>query len=155
MKIIYSFSRYAGYVATVALGLMMLLTVADVFLRYFFSKPITGTTEITEFMLVIVVFPALAWCAVKKRHVNVDLLVSIFSPKVQLITDTITLLASLGIFIIISYHSVLESLDVNTTTTFLNLPRAPFYWVMTFGFALFCLSIIGLIVENIFKEVRR
>ena len=155
MKTIHHLSMLFAYVATGVLGLMMLLTVADVFLRYFFNSPITGTTEVTEFMMVIVVFPALALCAVKRRHVQVDLLVGLLPRRAQTIIDSITLLLALCTYIIITYHSVLEAMEVETTTSLLSLPHAPFYWVLTAGFALFCLSIATLLVENIMKEVKR
>ena len=155
MKTIHHLSMLFAYVATGVLGLMMLLTVADVFLRYFFNSPITGTTEVTEFMMVIVVFPALAYCAITRRHVQVDLLVSYFPRKVRTIIDTFTLLATLGIFIIITCQSFLESMDVRTTTALLSLPHYPFYWVLTVSLALFCLSIATLLIENITKEVKR
>jgi TRAP-type C4-dicarboxylate transport system permease small subunit len=155
MKIIHHLSRWFAYVATGVLGLMMLLTVADVFMRTFFNSPITGTTEITEFMMVIVVFPALAWCAVTRRHVQVDLLVSHLPPRVQTIIDSLTLLLALATFVIITWRSLLESIEVQTTTSLLSIPQAPFYWVLTAGFALFCLSIATLLVENIMKEAKR
>ena len=155
MKIIHLLSKWFAYVATGVLGLMMMLTVADVFMRTFFNAPITGTTEVTEFMMVIVVFPALAWCAVKRRHIQVDLLVSHLPPRIQTIIDSITLFLALCTYIIITWHSVIESMDVETTTSLLNLPHAPFYWVLTAGFALFCLSIVTLLIENFMKEVKR
>lgn len=155
MKIIHHLSRLFAYIATGVLGLMMLLTVVDVFLRYFFNSPITGTTEVTEFMMVIVVFPALAWCAVTRRHLKVDLLVSHLPPRIQAIIDFLTLLLALGTFIIITWQSFLESLDVRTTTSLLNLSHAPFYWILTVSLALFCLSIATLMVENIMKEVKK
>ena len=155
MKIIHYLSRMFAYIAMGVLGLMMLLTVVDVFLRYFFNSPITGTTEVTEFMMVIVVFPALAWCSVKRRHVQVDLFVSHLPLGAQKIIDIITLLLSLGIFVIITWQSALESIDVQTTTSLLHLPHAPFHWILTVGFALFCLSIVSLLIETFNKEVKR
>ena len=134
---------------------MMLLTVADVFLRYFFNAPITGTAEITEFMLVIVIFPALAWCAVTGKHVKVDLILSLFPPRVQAIVDSITLLLVLGTFVIITWQSFLESKVVDSTTSLLGLSSAPFYWIMTLGYALFCLAVVTLVIENIIKGVKR
>jgi len=156
MKTIHLLSRLFAYTATGVLGLMMLLTVTDVFLRYFFNAPITGTTEITEFMMVIVVFPALAYCAVSRRHINVDLLVSHFPARIQIIIDFITLLLALGIYIIITWQSFLEAMDVKTTTALLNLSHAPFYWVLSISLTLFCLSILALLIEEIikFKEVK-
>ena len=154
MKTISLLSRLFGYVSTAVLGLMMLLTVADVFLRYFFNAPISGTTEITEFMLVVV-FPALAWCAVTGKMVKVDLLMAHFPSRVQAIVDSITLFLALGVFVIITWQSFLESKVVDSTTSLLGLPSAPFYWVMTVGLVLFCLAIATLVIENIIKGVKR
>jgi TRAP-type C4-dicarboxylate transport system permease small subunit len=151
MKVINTLSRWSGYIATGVLGLMMLLTVADVFMRYFFNAPITGTTEITELMLVIVIFPALAWCALTQRHVRVDLFVSRFSPLVQAVIDAITHLLALAIFIVITWQSFLEAMEVRSTTSLISLPYAPFYWIMSFGLVLFCLSIVVLVIEYLIK----
>ena len=154
MKIIYSLSRLMGYVATGMLGLLMLLTVADVCGRSFFNSPITGTSELSEFMMVSVVFLALAWCALARKHVSVDLLVSRFTPRVQAIVDSITLLSALGTFVIITWRSALESTEVVAATSLLRLPHTPFYWIMTGGLALFCLAIMALLIENV-TEARK
>lgn len=153
MKVIHLLSRLMGYAATAVLVLMMMLTVTDVFLRYFFNAPITGTTEITELMLVVVVFPAFAWTAVSGKHIKVDLIVDLLPPRIQKILDSITLTASLVVFIIITWRSLLEAMDVRSSTSLLSMPHAPFYWVLTIGFAMFCLAILALLIENIMKEV--
>jgi TRAP-type C4-dicarboxylate transport system permease small subunit len=155
MKLIYFVSRYAGYAANSVLGLMMVLTVVDVFLRFFFSAPLTGTTELTEFMLIIVIFPALAWCALRRKHVRVDLVMSQFRQRTQAVVDTITMLITLVVFGIITWQSFLEAREVTTKSSLLLLPDSPFYWVLTFGFALFCLAILTILVETIAKEVKR
>lgn len=147
MKMIHALSRYAGYIATVVLGLMMLLTVADVFMRFFFNSPITGTTEITQLMMVIVVFLSLAWGGVTGSHVKVDLIVGRFGRKTRAIYDVVTLLLSLFIFAIITWRSLLESMQIETTTSLIGVPHAPFYYILTLGFALLTLVIVTLIVE--------
>jgi len=40
---------------------MVFLTFFDVILRYFFGRPISGSIEITEIMMVILVFSCLSW----------------------------------------------------------------------------------------------
>ena len=155
MKIIYTLSRLTGYMATGFLGLLMVLTVANVILRDLFNVPIRGTPELSEFMMIIVIFLALAWCAVTRKHVRVDILVSRFPSRVQIILDSITLLITLGIFFIITWQSVLESMVVYDTTSILRLPHTPFYWIMTVGLALFCLSIVVLVIENIAEARKR
>lgn len=154
MKIINSLSRWVGYAATFCLGLMMLLTVADVFLRFFFNSPISGTTELTQLFMVAVVFPALAWCGVTGGHIKVDLIVGRFRPRIQAIIDIITLLLSLFIFTIITWRSFLESMQMTKTSSLLGIPIAPFYYTLTFSFGLLCLVIITLIIANFKKVVK-
>jgi len=149
MKIIHYLSRLLGYVATVMLGLMMLLTVVDVFMRYVFNAPITGATEVSELMMVIVVFPALAWIAVERSHIRVDMLVVKWPRRVQLIVEIITLLLALGTFVIITWQSFLESIEVRMATSLLEVPESPFHWIMTLGFAMLCLAIVSLVIQNV------
>jgi TRAP-type transport system small permease protein len=155
MKFIHSLCRFSGYVAMGVMGLMMLLTVADVFMRWVFNSPISGATELIELMMVVVVFPGLAYCALSGRHVRVDLLVSSFKPRIRSVIDFCTLVLGLFIYIIIAWQSLLEAMEVETTTTLVALPHAPFYWVLTFGFILLCLAIVTLIIEIALKEVKR
>ena len=155
VKIIYFLSRLAGYIATGVLGLLMVLTVANVILRDLFNNPIRGTPELSEFMMVLVIFLALGWCAVTRKHVRVELIVDRFPRRIQIILESITLLITLGIFVIITWRSILESMAVYDTTSLLRLPHAPFYWIMTFGLAIFCLSITVLLIENIAEARKR
>ena len=155
MKIIRIVNRVLGYVASSFLILLMMITVIDVFLRYFFNSPITGTTEISQLMMIIIVFPALGWAAIDRVHIRVDLLIRLFPNRPKAIVNSITLLITLGIYIIIAWRSFLESAVVNRQTSLINLPYAPFYWLMSVSLAVFCLAILTLIIEEIGKAVKR
>ena len=48
--------RTLVYAAMVILGAMMLLTVIDVFGRYLLNRPLVGSTEVTEVMMVTLAF---------------------------------------------------------------------------------------------------
>src|SRR4030067_2211164 len=89
MKIIDSIPRITGLVAMGVLFLMMLLTVADVLLRATVNKPIIGTTEITEQMMVAIVFLGFGWCALQGRHIRRDLFASRYPPGTQWVIDLI------------------------------------------------------------------
>jgi TRAP-type C4-dicarboxylate transport system permease small subunit len=154
MKIIHFFSRLLGYVSAVMLGCMMMLTVIDVFMRYVLNAPITGATEVSELMMVIVVFPALAWIAVERTHIRVDLLVVKWPHRTQLLFEIVTLLLALATFVIITWQSVLESMEVNMATSLLEVPEAPFHWIMTVGFAMLCLAIVSHMVENVVTLIK-
>jgi TRAP-type C4-dicarboxylate transport system permease small subunit len=49
-------SRWFNYLGVGVLTIMMLLTVSDVLLRFVFNRPILGTLELTEYMMVPVVY---------------------------------------------------------------------------------------------------
>jgi TRAP-type C4-dicarboxylate transport system permease small subunit len=133
----------------------MMITVIDVFLRFFFNSPLTGTTEISQLMMIIIVFPALGWAAVDRAHIKVDLLLRMFPSRTRATLNSITLLISLGIYIIITWQSFLESTVVNRQTSLINLPYAPFYWLMSVSLAIFCLAVLALVIEEIGKAVKR
>lgn len=149
MKIIKLISRLLGCFAAIVMGLMMLLTVVDVFMRYVMNSPITGATELSELMMVVVVFSSLSWITVEKSQIRVDLLVLKWKPKTRYIIEIITLILTLATFVIITWRSLLETMQVHDSTSLLQMPEAPFHWMMTVGFAVLCLAIVTLIAENI------
>jgi TRAP-type C4-dicarboxylate transport system permease small subunit len=155
MKIIYTLSRFLGYMAMFLLTLMMLLSGRYLSDWISWASPITGATEISKFMLVMVFFPALAWCALERKHVRVDLIVSRFPPRVQGIINLITLLATLVIYVIMAWRGFLEAADVKKYTSLLQLPFAPFYWIFAIGVSIFCLSIVVLIIENLTEAAKK
>lgn len=64
----------AGGVAGAILFGMMALTFVDVFMRYIVGDSIRGSFEITELMMVILIFAGLPLVSRKDEHVTVDLL---------------------------------------------------------------------------------
>lgn len=158
MKIINFLNRLMAYIAMVALGSMMLLTVADVFMRFTFSRPITGTPEIIEYMMVFVVFLALGWCALQGRHIVVELIMSHFSPGVQAIVDIITYLAGLVVCFILSWQTFLECVlqkQLGYTSQLLKVPTFPFYIVIALGFAMLFLVILTLLIRRVAELVNK
>ena len=155
MKVLDSLSRWMGYVSSAVITILMLLVTADVCGRYFANSPITGASELARFMMIIIVFPALAWAAFAGKHIKVDILVERFPPRVQQILSSIMLLIALGIYGIITWQSALYSMEVDNITSMLRLPQSIFYWIMTAGLAVFCLSIAALVVKKIAEAVKR
>jgi TRAP-type C4-dicarboxylate transport system permease small subunit len=136
----------------------MLLTVADVFLRYVFSSPIKGTSELASVLMTSLVL-GVAWCAIKESHIVVDLVMCRFSPRVQAIVDSITLIAGLSIWIIFTWAAIVQSFwekRVNAVVGItIDWPSYPFYWVYALGFAVLCLAVVALIVRKMKEAVKR
>jgi TRAP-type transport system small permease protein len=155
MNIIRSISRWTGYIACGVTFLMMILTVCDVSGRYFFNSPITGTAEITRMLMVVIIFPALGWAATNHMHVKVTILVDRFTPKLKLVLSIIGVILSFCIYLVITWQCFIEASQVNRQTSLVNIPFAPFYWVMAGGLTIFCLSMIVVLIEEITEVIKK
>ena len=137
--------------------LMMFLTVGDVVGRYFFNAPISGTFELTKFMLALVVFFAIAYTQVRKGHISIDVVVSRFSPRAQAIIDSITYFFSLGLFSLVTWQSAVHAnrlFEAHQVSGVLSLPIYPFVIAVAVGSLLFCLVLLVDFLRSLAKAVK-
>jgi TRAP-type C4-dicarboxylate transport system permease small subunit len=118
-------SRLLGYVAALFLAAMVLLTVADVLLRSFFSYPIRGMLELIELGLACTIFIALPAVFLREEHLVVDVvrrrkLLDVIGAIVSLVV-----LAGMAWYMLPIARNMYEFGDV---TSDLSLPRI-WYWV--------------------------
>jgi TRAP-type C4-dicarboxylate transport system permease small subunit len=151
MKLIKSLSRVAAYISSVTIGAMMFLTVTDVTMRYLFARPVTGSTEITEFMMVILILSVVP-AAIAHRHISVDVLTERLTPKGQAFFDAIMLIASSWLVVVMGWRAFracffMISNDVRSPT--LDIPIYPFYLVVALALLLLFVAMIALIVQRI------
>jgi TRAP-type C4-dicarboxylate transport system permease small subunit len=72
-----------GVVASAILLAMMLLTVVDVVARYLFSRPLRGAFEITELMLLVLIFAGLPLVSFADEHAVMDFIDRLLGPRGQ------------------------------------------------------------------------
>ena len=65
--------------ASIALMIMMFVTLADVFLRYVFNSPVRGAYELVEAMLVVFVFHGMSTAILQRRNIAIDLIDSSYA----------------------------------------------------------------------------
>jgi TRAP-type C4-dicarboxylate transport system permease small subunit len=63
-----------GMAASAILFCMMMLTFVDVVLRYVFNRPLRGAFEVTELMLLVLIFAGLPLVTHANEHVTMDLI---------------------------------------------------------------------------------
>jgi len=144
-KIIDTVSNVCNVIGQSIAGIMVFLVAADAVGRYVFNRPIVGVLEITELMMVFIVFLAFAYVESKNGHVRVDLILSHFPRKVRQYIECLVTVISLGTIAIIAWQSVLYSLELRqggNITASLGIPVSPFLLVVAFGCLLFCLQLI-------------
>ncbi len=154
----YPISRIMNGVGVGILAVMMLLTAADVTLRYAFRRPIGGSVELSELMLCILVALGLAYALVHKEHIRIEFIISRFSPRVQAFVTSISALLGTGVFSLITWQSFLYAESLRTggfTTGVLGIPIYPVVWVVVLGSAIFCLVLIVDLLEHLAELVAK
>jgi TRAP-type C4-dicarboxylate transport system permease small subunit len=149
LKILQRLSSYLAYIGAISLFLMMCLTIADVTGRYLFNKPILGAFELTEFMVLVLIFSFLAYAQSHKSHINVDLFMMFFPEKLRTLIEIFNHVACLAIMILITwtgFQNALEVMEAGESSPNLALPNYPFVFFLVFGCAIMCIEFIKDIV---------
>jgi TRAP-type C4-dicarboxylate transport system permease small subunit len=135
----------------VALFAMMGLMFADVVFRYALNAPITGAYELTEFLMVFVVFGALPVITVRRGHVQVTALqeaVPALAPYLAWLRAAVTA-AMLGFLAWHLGQLALQFAARGDTTLFGGIPLFPF---VAFAAVLTGLSTIAGLIEPLAAE---
>jgi len=72
-----------GVVASGVLFAMMGLTVVDVVARYVFNRPLRGAFEVTELMLLVLIFAGLPLVSFSDEHATMDFIDRVLGPRTQ------------------------------------------------------------------------
>ena len=70
-----------GVAASIILLAMMLLTFTDVVARYVFSRPLRGAFEITELLLLVLIFAGLPLVSFTDEHAVMDFIDRVLGPR--------------------------------------------------------------------------
>ena len=146
-------SKYLGYLGATVLFLMMLLTTWDVASRYLFNSPVLGALEITEFLVVTVVFSFLGLTQQEKAHVSVDLVVGNLPARCRRVIGFINRLASLAVLGLITWMTLeraIELMHLEEYSGTLHIPVAPFVFLVALGCGAMCLEL----ARQMFKSGR-
>jgi TRAP-type C4-dicarboxylate transport system permease small subunit len=134
-----------GMIAALAIFFMMSLTCIDVFLRYFFRRPIPGTYEVIALLGAVAVSFAMAHTLAEKGHVAVTLIVQMFPKRLQGIIEGIISIFGIILFGLITWQSVLYGIDCQRSgevSLTLELPFYPIIYGVAFGAAVVCLVLL-------------
>ncbi len=153
-KNIFDISKFLNIFAAVAVTLMMLLTCADVLLR-FFRYPVPGTYEIVGFLGAIMVSFSLALTSLEKSHIAVEFIVEKLPEKFQKIIDQINSLICTILFGLICWYSIINALDYHESgqvSETLQMPIYPFISGVAFGFGLLSVVLFLRFINGFVKE---
>lgn len=132
--------------ASIALMIMMVVTLADVFMRYVFNSPIRGTYELVEAMLVIFVFHGMSTAFLQRRNIAIDLIDTfahryIVTALIRL-SDALTIV-TLGLFAYAMITPAMQSYSYGEVKMELQVPIWWMWAVALIGIAGAILCAIG------------
>ena len=128
----------------------MLITCVDVVGRYIFNHPLTGSTELPEMAVGIVVFSAFPIISWRREHIVVDIFDGFFSAKMDFIRTIIINTTSAIALYFLGQRIILlgkRSLGYGEVSEYLAIPTG---WMIYFIGAMCWLTAILLVTAGIF-----
>jgi TRAP-type C4-dicarboxylate transport system permease small subunit len=160
--------RIAAGIAATMLAVMMFLTFFDVAggqlgklplinTRTTFFKPIIGGQEIAEFLMLMLVCFGLAYCALRKGHIRVDLIMQYTSQKVNLWFNILAYGVASIFYAVVTWQCWISAwgylLD-HSSSPILYVPLFPFAFILVIGLALLTLVFLRDFLSSIDEATR-
>ncbi len=133
------------WIAAVIIVGMMMLTCADVVLRYF-GYPIRGAYDITCVLGSVIFALPIAFSFMKGYQVAVESLFRRAPRPVRLTVDSVICLFSMSITAMIAWRAVYLGRDLylkERVTDTIPIPLWPFVFIMVLGFSVYCLVLLS------------
>ena len=134
--------RLAAFVSGLALLWLMALTIVAVVMRYVFNAPLLGAQDLSEVSLILVVFPAMAYCGWTGGHVALDLISSVFTVEKLRWSDCLIQIICGFLFLYLAWESSwrgLDALEYGEASNLIEIPHWPFFFVISLGSGLYAL----------------
>jgi len=125
--------RLLGAAAAVLLFCLMALTTADVIGRYIFNWPLRGAFELTELMLLTLIFAGLPLASRADEHVTLDFIDMLLTAGGRLLLRRLADLACGLLFLGLAWRVWIKAGKIagyGDTTEVLRIPVGPFVYFM-------------------------
>jgi TRAP-type C4-dicarboxylate transport system permease small subunit len=125
--------RALGFCAAVLLFCLMMLTTADVIGRYIFNWPIRGAFELTELLLLTLIFAGLPLASRADEHVTLDFIDMLLGNSGRLLLRRFVDLFCGLLFLGLAYRVWIKADKIagyGDTTEVLRVPVGPFVYFM-------------------------
>jgi TRAP-type C4-dicarboxylate transport system permease small subunit len=136
--------------SSILLG-MMLLTFVDVVARYVFNRPVRGAFEVTELMLVVLIFAGLPLVSYADEHALMDFIDRLLGARAKVRLERLVQAACAAIMFLLAWLTWLKADRIwayRDATDVLRVPYGPFVYFMAV-----MIGLAGLI--HFYKVVQR
>jgi len=122
-----------GAAASAILLAMMLLTVADVTGRYLFNRPVRGAFEVTELMLVVLIFAGLPLVSYADEHALMDFVDRLLRARTRRLLEGLVHLVCAAVMLLLAWLVWLKADRIwayRDATDVLRVVYGPFVYFM-------------------------
>ena len=143
-NVICRFTKAICYISFIGILAIMLLNVADVLMAKTF-RPILGSFEVTQRLLMCTVFASFAYTQATKKHITMTIIIARYPRALRFTFFTIASLLSVFVAGALSYAGYYQagvSRDMGTITDVLFIPLYPFFYVQSIAMAAFAIALL-------------
>jgi TRAP-type C4-dicarboxylate transport system permease small subunit len=94
------------WIASIILGLIVLIIIIEITIRTFFGRPIMGTIEIIQYGLLFITFLGAAWLLREDGHIKMDIVLSLLRPRAQAFLNIIMSIVCAIICLVVTWYGV-------------------------------------------------
>ena len=143
---------YVCFASMILIVCMMLIMFVDSMLGVFFNHRITGTYEVVQCILSIVVFTSWAYTQTEHGHIHVVMFVRMMPQKLRFICFSLTALlstATMGFACYALFGAIQGKMASGEATGTLLIPFWPFYVIELIAFIVFTLALLCDTIKSI------
>ena len=122
-----------GVVSSLILLVMMALTFVDVVARYLFNRPLAGAFEVTELLLLVLIFAGLPLVSFSDEHATMDFIDRLLGPRSQRWLEALVQLVNAAFMFLLTWLVWLKADRIwayRDATDVLRIVYGPFVYFM-------------------------
>lgn len=149
--------RVLDIASAICIAAMAALVTGNILLRVLWSRPLTGTMDIVNILMVLAISLALANCGLKNGHIAVEFIMEKYSNRIQGIIGTFiyssaVLFWGVAIWFMFAYgHSMMLSNQLAGTVA---IPLYPVAYLSAFGILALLLVFVTKLADALRMAVR-
>lgn len=149
-----SVARLCALFGMLALVAFVLMTIADVLMRWLFNSPINGVADTGPLIVAIVAAAFFPFSLAGRHHVSIGFLGSLLGPRAAAWLEAFASLVTWVFFILLAWQIVrytVELRQLGQTTWVVQIPIAP-WWVVVSLFLLVCVVVqLSVVIAAFFR----
>lgn len=144
-KHFYALTGFLAWVSFIGTGLLVVVISIDVGGRYFLNKPLPGSLEMVQMIILVMSGFAMMLTAAKGRHIKIDLIPSRLSERGRVISNSLGELLGFctwALLTIAVYLQAIRSIRFGELTETLEIPKGPLMLILAIALSLYTITLL-------------